>query len=58
MSFELGIKETNPPTRDTQKGEHGVGPLMAGQMLVVVVSPLLLRWPAALTKGDVLSEVC
>ena len=39
--FEL-LKETNPPTGgDTQKGEYGVVPLMAGQMPVVVVSPRL-----------------
>ena len=32
LSFELGLKETNPPTTgDTQKEEHGVVPLMAGR---------------------------
>ena len=37
LSFELGLKKTNPPTGGIQKGEYGVVPLMAGQMPVVVV---------------------
>ena len=37
LSFEQGPKEANPPTRDTQKGEYRVAPLMAGQMPVAVV---------------------
>ena len=45
MSFELGYEETKPPTGDTQHREYWVTPLMAGQMPVVVVSPLLL-WTA------------
>ena len=36
-SFELGLKETNPPTGDTQNREFWVVPLMAWQMPVVIV---------------------
>ena len=44
VSCELGLKETNPPTGDTQHREFGVVPLMAGQMPVVVVVSPRLRW--------------
>ena len=38
MNFELGLKETNPPTGDTQHRMYVVVPLMTGQMPFVVVS--------------------
>ena len=46
VSCELGLKETSPPTGDTQHGEHGVVPLIAGQMTVVcrLAAVLTLTW--------------
>ena len=40
VSCELGLKETNPLTGDTQHREYGVVSPMAGQMPVVVEVPL------------------
>ena len=53
QSFKLGLKETNPPTGDTQHREHGVVPHMAGQIPVVVVSPRLSWQPRCTEKGGV-----
>ena len=55
FGFELGFKERNPPTGDTQIRYYGVVPLMAGQVPVVVVS-LRLSWqPCCTEKGGVWS---
>ena len=56
MSCELGLKETNPPTGDTQKGEYWVVPLMAGQVPVVVSCELGLIETTEPTEGTQHSE--